>query len=71
MQTEITDLTCVVELSPGQQLTLPLEFVSKVGPGRWLVSVRPEPAVQLVRRHDAFLSSYTAEDEGLYDDLGG
>ena len=26
--------------------------------------------VQSVRRHDAFLSGYAPEDEGLYDDLG-
>ncbi|MCI0377349.1 MAG: hypothetical protein L0215_07075 [Gemmataceae bacterium] len=70
MPTETTDLTCIVELAPGEQLRLPLELVSKVGPGRWVVTVRPEPA-GAVRRHDAFLSGYAPEDEGLYDDLGG
>ena len=28
-------------------------------------------APESIRRHDAFLSGYAPEDEGLYDDLGG
>ncbi|MCI0377356.1 MAG: hypothetical protein L0215_07110 [Gemmataceae bacterium] len=50
---------------------MPIELVSKVDPGRWVVTVRPEPPTHPVRRHDAFLSGYASEDEGLYDDLGG
>jgi hypothetical protein len=62
------ELACEVEIQPGQKLTLPSTFIAGIGPGRWIVSVRPAPAAS-TRRHDAFLSSYAAADEGLYDDL--
>jgi hypothetical protein len=69
MSDENVELACEIELAPGEELTLPKELVRKVGPGRWLVSVRPASGSMPVRRHDAFLSSYAPEDEGLYDDL--
>jgi hypothetical protein len=67
-----SDLALTVELEPGERLTLPPDFVEKVGPGRWMVTVRPLPIpTGVVRRHDAFLSGYAPEDEGLYDDVTG
>jgi hypothetical protein len=70
MPEQTPDLAFTIELAPGERLTLPAALVEKVGPGRWIVTVRPwlEPP-SAVRRHDAFLNGYAAEDEGLYDDL--
>jgi hypothetical protein len=65
------DLAVAVELQPGERLTLPPDFLAKVGPGRWMVTVSPLDATTAeVRRHDAFLHGYAPEDEGLYDDAG-
>jgi hypothetical protein len=60
-----------VELETGEKLALPPALVESVGPGRWLVTVRrlPDQVSPAVRRRDAFLNGYAAEDEGLYDDL--
>jgi hypothetical protein len=72
MSESFIDWTFTVELKPGEQLTLPPAIVEQVGPGRWIVTIRlcgdfsgPQP----IRRHDAFLSGYASEDEGLYIDL--
>jgi hypothetical protein len=66
-----SDLAVSVELRPGERLTLPPEFLEKVGPGRWVVTVRPlDASTPEVRRHDALLHGYAPEDEGLYDDAG-
>ena len=65
-------LEFAIELQPGEKLSLPTALVESVGPGRWIVSVRPwsgETGAPEVRRHDAFLRGYAPEDEGLYDDL--
>ena len=73
MPEQFVDLSCTVELKPGEQFALAAAFVEKVGPGRWIVTVRPSPetsAPRAVRRHDAFDNGYAPEDEGLYDDLG-
>lgn len=67
MQDQVNPMACEVELKPGERLTLPPDFVASVGPGRWMItalSLGRSPT----RRHDAFLSSYAPEDEGLYDD---
>jgi hypothetical protein len=63
-------LSCEVEVQPGQRIQLPASLVDKVGPGHWLVTVQPaDTAVSgLVRIHSAFLASYSDADEGLYDD---
>jgi hypothetical protein len=65
-------LTCTLELKPGEQFTLPQSLVEKIHPGRWIVTMWPcsdTIAAPPVRRHDAFLHGYAAADEGLYDDL--
>jgi hypothetical protein len=63
--------SCEVKLRPGERLMLPPSLVDQIGPGHWLVTVQPidetSPAAP-ARRHSAFLSSYAAEDEWLYDD---
>ena len=62
--------TCEIELGPGEKLALPPAIVESVGPGRWIITVRPlgDATANLVRRHDAFLNGYALEDEDLYDD---
>jgi hypothetical protein len=71
MQAAITKLSYEVELAPGETLQLPQRIADSVGPGQWLVTIEPLPSTVLrerVRGHSAFLNSYVAEDEGLYDD---
>jgi hypothetical protein len=71
MKDELIQLSFTIELQPGEKLTLPPALVESVGAGRWILTIRPwaAPGAQAVRRHDAFLNGYAAEDEGLYDDL--
>jgi hypothetical protein len=67
MREQLIRLTYEVELHPGEQLHLPEPLLASIGPGRWRITVqqlRPRPT----RSHAAFLESYAAEDEGLYDD---
>jgi hypothetical protein len=69
--TNPSELSCEVELRPGEKLSLPPALVERVGPGHWLVTVAPAPPspTPAVRRdHSAFLHGYAPEDEGLYDD---
>jgi hypothetical protein len=61
-------LSYEIELQPGQKLSLPRALAESVGPGRWVITVRPARKARRVRRHAAFLAGYSAEDEGLYDD---
>ena len=64
------EITYVVELKPGQPLSLPNEAAQIIGPGRWQISIRPfEPGTgEAVREHSAFLNSFAPEDEGLHDE---
>lgn len=68
MKNSAPELTCEVELQPGEKMTLPLSFVERIGPGRWRVTVEPLPQNAPIRTHGAFLNAYIPEDEGLYDD---
>lgn len=71
MQSKLTEITYDVELQQGEPLSLPEEAVGIVGPGHWLISIRPADGnvhEGPVRDHTAFLNSYAPEDEGLYDD---
>jgi hypothetical protein len=67
MKDSVLELAYTVELEPGEKLSLPPALVESVGPGRWILTIRPCPSA--VRRHDAFLNGYAPEDEGLYDDI--
>ena len=54
-----------VQLGPGETLSLPSGETAAVGPGHWLVSVRPidqEPPAPVVRDHSGLLNSYVPED---------
>jgi hypothetical protein len=71
MNTNVDRLTCEVELQPGETFRLPDTLTDRVGPGHWLVTITPLAADRTngaLRDHSAFLNSYVAEDEGLYDD---
>ncbi len=71
MNSNLTELTYVVELQAGEAFRLPQEASSIVGPGQWRVSIRPagiDDGGEVPRDHTAFLNSYAPEDEGLYDD---
>jgi|CXWJ01.1.fsa_nt_gi hypothetical protein len=78
MKANLLNLTYEVELKPGEKLTLPDSLVVGVGEGRWLITIQPvagddSPYLipERIRDHSAFLNSYVAEDEGLYDDPTG
>jgi hypothetical protein len=71
MQSKVTEIIYDVLLQPGESLSLPKDAAEILGPGHWLVSIRPANEVlrsDLVRNHAAFLNSYDPGDEGLYDD---
>ncbi len=71
MQSKVTEITYDVSLQPGEALSLPKDAAQILGPGHWVVSIRPVEAVSSstpLRDHSAFLNSYAPEDEGLYDD---
>jgi hypothetical protein len=69
MDPNFGELIYDVHLQPGEPLTLPKDATAIVGPGHFLVSVRPMPdSASPIRNHAAFLNSYAPEDEGLYDD---
>ena len=63
-------MTLTIHLSPETERKL-LEQAAAMGKN---VTKLVEEAVEekfaaAIRRHDAFLGSYAADDEGLYDDL--
>ena len=71
MQTKLTEITYDVQLQPGEALSLPKDAAEILGPGHWLVSIRPaenDSPHSALRNHAAFLNSYVPEDDGLYDD---
>lgn len=71
MKANLLNLTYEVELKPGEKLVLPDSLVVGIGEGRWLITIQPvlaEDSHYPIRDHSAFLNSYVAEDEGLYDD---
>ena len=68
MKDQVIQLSYEIELQPGEKLRMPPTLANSVGPGRWLITVRPAQGVTPVRDHSAFLSGYAPEDEGLYDE---
>ncbi len=69
MKETLKHLAYEIELQYGEKLSLPPALLDAVGPGRWVITVEPAGNDSAIRRHDAFLTGYAAEDEGLYDDL--
>ena len=68
MTTGLKHLAYEIELHPGESLALPPAMLNAVGPGRWIVSIEPAENTTAIRDHSAFLTGYSAEDEGLYDE---
>jgi hypothetical protein len=71
MQSRDAEIKFDIHLLPGEALSLPGEVTAAVGPGHWLVSIRPaeeESSSAPIRDHSGLLNSYVPEDEGLYDD---
>lgn len=68
MDDQLVPLAYEVEVHPGEKLVLPPGLAESVGPGRWLITVQPVGSRAIIRQHAAFLNSYAAEDEGLYDE---
>ena len=70
MNSKLMNLTYEIELQSGEKLILPESLVQNIGPGRWVVTIKPliETKTEFTRSHDAFLKGYAPEDEGLYDD---
>ena len=67
MKDHSSQLSYEVELQPGEKLTVPAALADRVGPGRWVISIRPANPSVPIRDHTAFLNGYGLEDEGLYD----
>ncbi len=70
MKDTLINLTYEIEIRPGEKFTLPQAIMDSIGPGRWLINVRPafpSPSFPSARDRRAFLNSYAPEDEGLYD----
>lgn len=71
MKANLLNLTYEVELKAGKRLVLPESLIVGIGEGRWVVTIQPVASVAepyLIRDHSAFLNSYVADDDGLYDD---
>ena len=71
MKVDLISLTYEIELAPGEILSLPESLRRSLGPGRWRLTIEPaddKDGLSSIRDHRAFLNSYVAEDEGLYDD---
>jgi len=72
MQSSLINLTYEIELIDGEVFLFPEDAVKRLSPGKWWINIRPVPAQNnignQIRGHGAFLNSYAAEDEGLYDD---
>ncbi|NEO55190.1 MAG: hypothetical protein F6K54_20175 [Okeania sp. SIO3B5] len=70
MKNELINLICEIQLDPGEKLILPESLLEAVGAGRWRIiiqSIKAETEEIITRNHEAFLKSYSPEDEGLYD----
>jgi hypothetical protein len=65
MKNQLLNLTFEVEVRAGEKLSIPDTLIEGIGEGKWLITIQPDLST---RSHDAFLNSYSPEDEGLYDD---
>lgn len=76
MKSQPLRLTYEIEIQPGETLTFPPEVTASIGAGSWVITIQPASSAPIsetmpTRSHSAFLRSYVAEDEGLYDDYTG
>jgi hypothetical protein len=67
MKSELVKLAFTVEIDDGEKLTIPDSISQDIGKGKWLITIQPN-LIESIRTHDAFLNSYSLEDERLYDD---
>lgn len=70
MKAVARSLSYEIQLGPEESLSLPAELAACIRGGTWIVSVRPKDDWddEAARDHSSFLSGYSDEDEGLYDD---
>lgn len=69
MKTTAKAATYEIEVGPGECLRLPDEVARQFEEGVWVLTVRSKSLdLEHFRDHTAFLSGYSDEDEGLYDD---
>ncbi|MBE8996003.1 hypothetical protein [Microcystis aeruginosa] len=67
MKSQLLQLAFEIELQDGEKFTIPSSIIEGIGKGKWLITIQPKPETGDLA-HDAFLKSYSSEDEGLYDD---
>ena len=67
MKSQLLQLAFEIELQDGEKFTIPSSIIEGIGKGKWLITIQPKSEAG-DRAHDAFLKSYSPEDEGLYDD---
>jgi hypothetical protein len=69
MKNQLLNLTFEVEVQQGEKLVIPDAAVEGVGEGKWMIAIQPPSLTSSITlSHDSFLSNYSPEDEGLYDD---
>ena len=72
MQGQLVSLTYEIDVRQGEKVEMPADLLERLGPGKWLITVRPAnrvPSQSLLLGQSAFLNGYGPEDEGLYDDI--
>ena len=67
MKSQLLQLAFEIELQDGEKFTIPSSLIEGIGKGKWLITIQPQSETG-DWSHDAFLKSYSPEDEGLYDD---
>jgi hypothetical protein len=67
MKSQLLQLAFEIELQDGEKLTIPSYIMEGIGKGKWIITIQPKSETG-DRAHDAFLKSYSPEDEGLYDE---
>ena len=67
MKSQLLQLAFEIEIQDGEKLTIPSSIIEGIGKGKWLITIQPKSETG-DHAHDAFLKSYSSEDEGLYDE---
>ena len=58
-----------IEVGPGECLRLPDDVAKQFAEGTWILSISAKDSFEEHSRdRSSFLSAYSEEDEGLYDD---